>query len=257
MKIEEVYKLIGYKGKYDDKVKKSLKKLIKKYHPDRYGKNDIIKVIYEVKEELETNKVSFNNIDYDNKQNKENNQNKDNKENKKDLGNINDYIDSIKEEEIKKNVKIDELSKNSKKQNELFKEYSVLYNDYCSNEQLLCDNFDELKKVKKFSIVELICLFFILLTLLSVLIFDINYLIHFSWIFLIYLFDTWRRRLLITSACNKELSKINEKNKKIYDKMKTIKDQITDISDKSLELERELNRIGDNIRFYNNQIKKF
>ena len=48
MKKEEVYKLIEYNGKYDDKVKRNLKKLLKKYHPDHYGKNDIIKVIYEV-----------------------------------------------------------------------------------------------------------------------------------------------------------------------------------------------------------------
>ena len=249
MKKEEVYKLIEYNGKYDDKVKRNLKKLLKKYHPDHYGKNDIIKVIYEVKKELENNKVSFNKNNFDKKENK--------KVNREDLGNINDYIDSIKEEEIKKNVKIDELSKNSKKQNELFKEYSVLYNEYCTNEHLLCDNFDELNKVKRLSVSEFICLLCLIIILVLFLVFKVNHVIHFSWIFLIYLIMTCRKRLLITSACNKELSKINEKNKKIYDKMKSIKDQITDISDKSLLLERELNRIGDNIRFYNNQIKKF
>ena len=59
---EEVYKYIKYNGIYDSGVKKRLKKLIKKYHPDlNNGDDAVMKVINEVKKELESNTVSIKN----------------------------------------------------------------------------------------------------------------------------------------------------------------------------------------------------
>ena len=59
---EEIYKYLKYNGVYDSGVKRRLKKLIKKYHPDlNNGDDTVMKVINEVKKELENNTVSIKN----------------------------------------------------------------------------------------------------------------------------------------------------------------------------------------------------
>ena len=68
MKKDDIYRLIEYDGVYNAKVKKNLKNLIKKYHPDHKGDEKVLKVIFEVKKELENNTVSINK---DNKKNKD------------------------------------------------------------------------------------------------------------------------------------------------------------------------------------------
>ena len=56
---EEIYKYIKYNGVYDSGVKKRLKKLIKKYHPDvNNGDDTVMKLINVVKKELESGNVS-------------------------------------------------------------------------------------------------------------------------------------------------------------------------------------------------------
>ena len=59
MNKKEIYEYLNYNGKYTKEIEKKLKKLIKKYHPDK-NKNDksTILVLYEVKKELENNVVN-------------------------------------------------------------------------------------------------------------------------------------------------------------------------------------------------------
>ena len=55
---EEIYAYLKYNGVYDSGVKRRLKKLIKKYHPDlNNGDDTVMKLINEVKKELETSSV--------------------------------------------------------------------------------------------------------------------------------------------------------------------------------------------------------
>ena len=57
MKEKEILEKIGYKGEYTKEVKKKLKDLLKKYHPDHYkGSDDTFKAINKVKKELESGK---------------------------------------------------------------------------------------------------------------------------------------------------------------------------------------------------------
>ena len=57
---EEIYVKIGYCGKYTKDVKKKLRLLSKKYHPDlNHGDDSIMKLINEVKEEIEQEKISY------------------------------------------------------------------------------------------------------------------------------------------------------------------------------------------------------
>ena len=128
MKKEEVYKLINYNGFYNDEVKKKLKNLIKKYHPDKNkGDSKIIKVIYEVKKELETNKVSYNPIKKENVKEKTSFISKE--ECQSNLIRLN------KEEEQNRN-KLNQLySKLSKS----FKEYEKQYKEYCELKNTICE----------------------------------------------------------------------------------------------------------------------
>lgn len=57
---EDVYEYLNFQGIYDANVKRRLKKLIKKYHPDlNNGDDTTIKIINEVKKELETGNFKF------------------------------------------------------------------------------------------------------------------------------------------------------------------------------------------------------
>ena len=53
MNKEQIYDYIKYEGVYNKNVKKRLNKLIKKYHPDHNGDVNTMKLILEVKKELE------------------------------------------------------------------------------------------------------------------------------------------------------------------------------------------------------------
>ena len=60
MNKESIYRIIGYKGEYNNNVKKAIRKLLKENHPDNNGDRKIFELINEVKKELEENKVSIN-----------------------------------------------------------------------------------------------------------------------------------------------------------------------------------------------------
>ncbi len=63
MKESEILEKIGYKGEYTKEVKKKLKELLKKYHPDHYkGSDDTFKTINKVKKDLESGKKLNYNI---------------------------------------------------------------------------------------------------------------------------------------------------------------------------------------------------
>lgn len=63
MKESEILEKIGYKGEYTKDVKKKLKELLKKYHPDHYkGSDDTFKTVNKLKKDLESGKkINYNN----------------------------------------------------------------------------------------------------------------------------------------------------------------------------------------------------
>ena len=63
MNRKEIIELINYKGEYTKEVKKKLRELLKKYHPDHYKKEDnTFKLINEIKKELDSGKkISIDN----------------------------------------------------------------------------------------------------------------------------------------------------------------------------------------------------
>ena len=137
MKKEEVYKLIEYNGIYDDKVKRNLKKIIKKYHPDKNPvDNKIIQVIYEVKKELETGNISYNPIKKDVKKN-------DFISKSECLENL----DRLHKEKRNNDLKLKELYN---KLSNFLKEYNNIYTSYCTAQNSFCVVQDRIKKLKNY-----------------------------------------------------------------------------------------------------------
>ena len=141
---EDIYKYLKYNGVYDSGVKRRLKKLIKKYHPDlNNGDDTVMKVINEVKKELENNTVSIKN-ENDIKPTDKKNSSK----NSVDIINITTLI-------IKLNSEINSLNKKIEKGNhdeyKLFLEYNSslnLYNTLKLNEKLINSKIIRLKRFR-------------------------------------------------------------------------------------------------------------
>ena len=149
---EEIYTYLKYNGVYDSGVKRRLKKLIKKYHPDlNTGDDTVMKIINEVKKELETNSVSVN-IDRNNKVKKSN-------KSSVDIINITSIINKLNKELVLLNKKIEDGYHDEYK---LFIEYNnalSLYNTLKLNERLIKSKIVRLKKfrgIDKFNILLLL-----------------------------------------------------------------------------------------------------
>ena len=149
---EEIYTYLKYNGVYDSGVKRRLKKLIKKYHPDlNNGDDTVMKLINEVKKELETNSVSVN-IDRNNKVKKSN-------KSSVDIINITSIINKLNKELVLLNKKIEDGYHDEYK---LFIEYNnalSLYNTLKLNERLIKSKIVRLKKfrgIDKFNILLLL-----------------------------------------------------------------------------------------------------
>jgi len=139
---KEIYKYLKYNGVYDSGVKRRLKKLIKQYHPDRNkGDDTVMKLINEVKKELESGNVSVNvdsntsDVSYSNK-------------NSVDIINISSIISKLNKELVSLNKKIEDGYKNEYK---LFIEYNnaiSLYNTLKLNERLIKSKIVRLKRFR-------------------------------------------------------------------------------------------------------------
>ena len=141
---EEIYKYLKYIGIYDSGVKRRLKKLIKKYHPDlNNGDDTVMKVINEVKKELENNTVSIKN-ENDTKPTDI----KSNNKNSVDIINITTLISKLNSEINSLNKKIE---KGNHDEYKLFLEYNSslsLYNTLKLNERLIKSKIIRLKRLR-------------------------------------------------------------------------------------------------------------
>ena len=150
---EEIYTYLKYNGVYDSGVKRRLKRLIKKYHPDlNKGDDTVMKLINEVKKELETNSVSIN---VDSNTSEVRNTNK----SSVDIINITSIINKLNKELVLLNKKIEDGYHDEYK---LFIEYNnalSLYNTLKLNERLIKSKIVRLKKfrgIDKFNILLLL-----------------------------------------------------------------------------------------------------
>ncbi len=138
---KEIYTYLKYNGVYDSSVKKRLKKLIKKYHPDlNNGDDTVMKLINEVKKELESNTVSI--------KNNEDTAIKNNSKSSVDVINITTLITKLNSEINSLNKKIE---KGNHDEYKLFIEYNsslILYNTLKLNEKLIKSKIIRLKRFR-------------------------------------------------------------------------------------------------------------
>lgn len=138
---KDIYTYLKYNGIYDSGVKRRLKKLIKKYHPDlNNGDDTIMKLINEVKKELETNSIGTN-VDSNIKEKKYNKSNID-------IISITSIINKLNRELVSLNKKIEDGYHDEYK---LFIEYNnalSLYNTLKLNERLIKSKIVRLKRVR-------------------------------------------------------------------------------------------------------------
>lgn len=248
MNKKEIYEYLNYNGKYTKEIEKKLKKLIKKYHPDK-NKNDksTILVLYEVKKELENNVV--NRKYYRSFEPEKQEQEKNSFNHLEPF--IKRMIDILK---IKKERKEKEIAKVQKKVNYHYNKRMDLSN----SKNKLDLELDEISKKynssfnrlwKVLFMINLICLFIFMLfsNLLSFLVFILS-----IFCTIIYFF--------IRHEYFKELDKIivnKTKEKERYEvKIKSINDKINDLEKVCVNLKFERNAISNDIQFYNYELSK-
>ena len=239
MNKSDVYKIIGYQGEYNSSVKKALRKLLKENHPDIGGNVDNFKIINEVKKELEENKVSINITK---------------KNTSKNLNDI-DYqycLDKKKELENKRKILQKKMQEIKENLNLNIENYSMLYSRSLDKENTL---YDDDKSVNY--LMTLICVITTLLILSIVLIFiSKNYsILIISSIFVVLLVIYI---MMLFKKINNENSIKNEKLDdyfNIVNEIKINKKIKKELNNQKIELERKINQINNDIRFYDNILK--
>lgn len=175
---EEIYKYINYQGKYDINVKRRLKKLIKKYHPDlNNGDDKVMKLINEVKIELESKKGSSSYKDFTPfKVSKT-------KFSKQDVLTITLLINKLKKEIKELNQKINGCYHD---EYELYRKYNSslsIYNQILLKRELIFKKISNLKKFTRGDKLNLLII--ILLGLISL--YSFNYVVFICLFFFIYI----------------------------------------------------------------------
>ena len=242
MNKESIYKIIGYHGKYTDSVKKAIKKLLKENHPDHKGNEEIFKLVNEVKKELEENQVSF-------------------KWNDNELSNKYDDIDydycNLMIEKLKREKTILLKEKNEVNEQIIFlaNEYRKKYRESINGAEMILNknNYQKsLKKIKITSVIAtiiLIIIFIIAIIKNNIVIFITFGLGCFVTIIVIEKYFDFFHKLSIKSE-----GKISDYLKKM-ECIKKITSEKEILSKKLLNIERKINKIENDLRFYKNLLK--
>ena len=238
MNKESIYRLIGYQGEYNQTVKKALKKLLKENHPDHNGDVKVFKLINEVKKELENNQVSFNYT-------------------KKDyvLSDIDYYyceemlMKCQKEEErLQEDLKI-----KRDKLNALSTKYADKYYQSINKKgYILGFQKQDVQKAKNR---------IILLLVFCCILFGLSIIFQKIWVFALFVAFVLMLVFYIYYwiSMAKKIESLNKKNvKKYFVEMQNVKEIIDEslkIKEEINELEKKLNKVQNNLRFYDNILK--
>lgn len=243
MNKESIYRIIGYHGEYSESVKKTLKKILKDNHPDRGGDAEIFKLINEVKDELENNRVSFKYVSAKN--------NDSNGYCQIDF----EYCEKMIKNICKELLTIDEkISEYKEKIKELNNRYQDVYqNDLKERHYFLNDNISkELTKIKNISLFLLIIIvitFIIAIIKNNIIVFGIFGLMSLILVFVVTKYFNITRNIAMN----------NENNLKKYiktaNKLSMIKEEKDKIIINKWKEEQKKKKKENDLRFYNNLIK--
>ena len=236
---EEIYKYLKYNGVYDSSVKKRLKKLIKKYHPDlNNGDDTVMKVINEVKKELENNKVSFN-------KDNETSTVKSNHKSSVDVINITTLINKLNNEINSLNKKIE---KGNHDEYKLFIEYNnslSLYNTLKLNKKLI--NFKVIR-LKEFRNIDKLNIFFIIISLV-LMIYNIYFSIMLGSIVYLEVILVLIRYFKI-KRYKKELEDICKMDKEYKEFSENIKNEIDILNKDLFGVKKDVRKNKEKVRYY-------
>ena len=243
MNKDSIYKIIGYRGEYNQNVKKALKRLLKENHPDNNGNQKIFEIICEVKDELENNKVSYKVKTKDNKT--------------KSSGDIN--FEYCHENVIKLTKDRKEVTTLLNNNNELLKQYEdnykKLYQDSIDLEAHVLSNSIDSKRLNRIKTISiLILLVLIVLFVLSIyknslILFTIFAIISILCIMII------QRYFYIVNDLVKNNKKRFKKYIGVIKEIKSLRIKEDNLRKEILVLERKKKNIDNDIRFYKNLIK--
>ena len=248
MNKDSIYKLIGYKGEYNKEVKTKLRKLLKKYHPDHNkGNSETFKLINEVKKELEKSpklKVNISN---------ETSENIQESITKEDLEYYYKRIAFLHEQNKIIQSKIEERNNHLK---EILQKFNSLNEKTTTNNELLCENNDNVNYLKMFRKKYIIYI-------LSFSIFIIGYLLTKNLFFILLIIiiiivlsiDISKLYLSIKELTGKNNNYLL-KNIELFKEIDAIKNDISNQKKIILGLCRELDKNNNDIRFYQNQLNK-
>ncbi len=241
MNRKEILQAINYNGEYTKETKKSLKALLKKYHPDHYKKeSDTFKLVNQIKKELESGKK----IDVVESKPKE--------KFDEDFIGIYNEIDELTK---KKDDLLEKKAKYQKELDSLYKKYQIEYNKTIDNRNIDVDiNNEILELEKKKQIYNILLIISVVATL--ILIFTKFYypiiitLILFGYV--IYNFFN------IEVKIEKELENNNKNNSLMDTNIKNItgiNNEITKLNRKIWELDCEIRKIYTKINLLHAKIR--
>lgn len=234
---KQIYEYLNYQGIYDNNVKRRLKKLIKKYHPDlNNGDDTTMKLINEVKKEIESN---------DSKCIKEQKAKKNKQSNSFFSINIISIIKKLNKEVITLNKK---LQMGYHDEYELLKEYNDtkrLYNTLMLNKKVLEKQITGLKKINTIDKLNifLILIFSLFLFIEPVLIIGLIAMLFVEIFYIVTRINKLKNK-------NKEVGKIDNVVS-IYEKMSfNIRTKIDNLNKDIFAIKKSQNKVKQTIRYY-------
>lgn len=241
---EEIYKYIKYNGVYDSGVKKRLKKLIKKYHPDvNNGDDTVMKLINIVKKELESGNVSVK----DTSITKDKTINK----NSVDVLSITGLIKKLNKEINSLNKKIIEGYKDEYK---LFMEYNSsmnLYNTLKLNEKLIKSKIIRLKKIRWIDKLNIFLVIISLILMINNIYFSIM-LISIIYLEIILILI----RYMKIKKYNSDIIEIEKMDKEYKEFNKSIKDEIAVLNKDLFNVKKDVRKQKENVRYYEKKLNE-
>ena len=243
MNEREILDAIGYNGEYNKEVKKNLKGLLKKYHPDHYkGSDDTFKLINKVKRELEAGKKPTIKP----------------KVNKKKTYNNDDYLwyaNQIDELTKKRNELLEKKENKQKRLFSLQDEYKDIYDIDINNRNDENDNANSILVLQENRQV-IYTLLYLLIVISLIFVFTK---IYYPIIILVILIIIMIIKLVSLHKEIKSSIKVNEKainkSKKSFEKISNINEEINDLYHEIWELDCEIGRLNTKINLYYNHIK--
>lgn len=243
---EEIYEYLNFQGKYDANVKKRLKKLIKKYHPDlNSGDDTTIKIINEVKKELETGNFKF---EYQKIENQNNNQSFCDASNKISTLLL---IDKLKREVEQLNIRIESDYKDEFKLLKSYNEIDKIYKQLLLRIKIASK---QITKLNRFNYIDRIIIsLMVILSIILFLNFNLVILIIMVIIFIIEIYYILVR-VIQKKSLYKEICDIKKLIVDYEAEFENIKNQIEKIKLEMFKKKQSSIRKREDIRFYERMI---